>query len=92
MIAYFVHDEKKEKDTIAIPEIGCCVSVTPESFERFISVEPKFSKWEGEECKNLDPKELGTVVASRPEDGDVCIHHDELWRERMFFYMSGAKE
>ncbi|MFO8082981.1 MAG: hypothetical protein R6U27_01525 [Desulfobacterales bacterium] len=92
MIAYFVHDEKNKQDVIVLPDTGCSVSVTPEWFERFISVEPEFSKWKGETCGDLTPGDFGTVVASRPEKGDVCILHDAIWRERMFFYMTGARE
>jgi hypothetical protein len=92
MIAYFVHDEKNKQDVIVLPDTGCSVSVTPELFERFISVEPEFSEWKGEACGDLTPGDFGTVVASRAEKSDVCILHDDLWRERMFFYMTGARE
>ena len=92
MIAYFVHDKKKDKDSIILPDSGCMVSVTPQEFERFISVKPEFSQWTGESCSDLAPEHFGTVVATRQEGGDVRIFHDDLWRERMFFYMSGAVE
>ena len=39
MIAYYVYDEKKEDDTIVLPDMGCSVSVTADIFEKFISVE-----------------------------------------------------
>lgn len=90
MIAYFVHDKKKNQDSIVLPDNGCRVAVTPEQFEKFISVKPEFNQWTGEACFDLAPELFGTVVASRHEGGDVCIFHDDIWRERMFFYMTGA--
>ena len=92
MIAYFVHNTESKKDTIVIPDAGCSVLLTPDRFEKFISVEPEFNQWTGDACSDLAPEDFGTVVASRHERGDVCILHDDLWRERMFFYMTGAKE
>jgi len=92
MIAYFVHDKGKKQDSIVLPDTGCRVSVTPQNFERFISVKPDFGQWTGEACSDLTPEHFGTVVASRHEGGDVCIFHNDIWRERMFFYMTGAVE
>jgi hypothetical protein len=92
MIAYFVYDKKKKQDSIVLPDIGCRISVTPEQFEKFIAVKPEFHKWTGEACSDVPPEHFGTVVASRHEKGDVCIFHDEIWRERMFFYMNGGIE
>jgi hypothetical protein len=43
MIAYFVHDSKKEKDLIVLPDRGCSVEVTPQLMETFISVDPVFA-------------------------------------------------
>jgi hypothetical protein len=92
MIAYFVHDKKKKQDSIVLPETGCRVLVTPEHFEKFIAVKSQFHEWTGEACSDLAPEQFGTIVASRHEGGDVCIFHDDIWRERMFFYMSGGAE
>ena len=92
MIAYFVHDQKKDEDVFVIPEAGCSVKATPERFEKFISVTPDFSSWTGESCSDLAPEHFGTIVATRAEGGDVRIFKENLWRERMFFYMSGAKK
>jgi hypothetical protein len=92
MIAYFVHDKTKKEDSIVLPDAGCRISVTPEQFEKFISVKPEFHKWTGDACPDLSPEHFGTIVASRHEEGDVCIFYDDIWRERMFFYMSGAVE
>jgi hypothetical protein len=92
MIAYYVYDKKKKQDSIVLPDLGCRISVTPEQFEKFIAVKPEFHQWTGEACSDVAPEHFGTVVASRHEEGDVFIFHDEIWRERMFFYMSGAVE
>jgi hypothetical protein len=92
MNAYFVHDKKKEDDVIVLPDAGCSVKVTPERFEKFISVKPDFGSWTGDACSDLKPENFGTILATRVEGGDVCILKEELWRERMFFYMSGAKK
>ena len=92
MIAYFVIKRKNEEDVFVIPEAACRVQATPESFEKFISVNPDFGSWTGDSCSDLSPEHFGTIVASRAEGGDVCILKEDLWRERMFFYMSGAKK
>ena len=43
MLAYYVHDQKKEKDAIVIPDMGCSVPVDRERMEAFISVNPDFA-------------------------------------------------
>ena len=88
MLAYFVHDPKKEKDIIVLPEMGCAVPVTPERMEAFISVSPVFARWSGDSCHGIMPEAFGTVVATREEGGDVCILKEDLWRERMDFYLN----
>ena len=87
MIAYYVHDEKKQEDLIVIPEMGCAIAVTKKAFEEFISVNPVFAKWSGDSCDTLSPESFGTVVATREEGGDVCILKEDIWRERMAHYM-----
>jgi hypothetical protein len=84
MIAYFVHDSKKASDTIYLPALGCFVPVDKAAMERFISVKPDFANWTGQACSFLKPEEFGTVVATRDDQGDVCIVQQDLWRERMF--------
>ncbi len=91
MIAYFVHDKRKDKDVFVIPDAACSVQATPERFEKFIAVKPDFGAWTGDSCSDLSPEHFGTIVATRAEGGDICILKEDLWRERMFFYMSGAK-
>jgi hypothetical protein len=87
MIAYFVHDEHKAFDTIYLPDKGCFVPVDRSAMERFISVKPEFATWNGQVCTFVKPEEFGTVVASRDDQGDVCIVRQELWRERMFAHL-----
>jgi hypothetical protein len=52
--------------------------------ERFISVKPDFANWTGQACALVNPEEFWTVVATRDDQGDVCIVRQDLWRERMF--------
>jgi hypothetical protein len=87
MIAYFVHDQQKLSDTIYLPDMGCFVSVDKTAMERFISVKPDFAGWIGQTCTFVKPEEFGTVVATRDDQGDVCISQPELWRERMFAHL-----
>lgn len=91
MIAYYVHDDKKENDTIVIPEMGCSISVTADVLEKFISVDPDFSDWAGDACGNLSPEDFGIVIATRDDQGDVCVTQNEKWAERMLFYMNSIR-
>jgi hypothetical protein len=84
MIAHFVHDRKKARDTIYLPDLGCFIPVDKNAMERFISVKPDFANWTGQACALVNPEEFGTVVATRDDQGDVCIVRQDLWRERMF--------
>lgn len=86
MIAYYVHDKKKTDDLIVVPEMGCAIAVTKETFERFIEVNPVFAEWSGDSCGLVEPEDFGTVVATREEGGDVCILKEDLWRERLERY------
>lgn len=83
MIAYFVHNPRKNLDTVYLPDRGCFVAADKAAMERFISVKPDFAGWTGQACAVVEPEEFGTVVATRDDQGDVCIVHQELWRERM---------
>ena len=71
MIAYFVHDRRKDKDLIVIPDRGCSVAVTPQRMESFIAVDPVFASWSGDSCADFAPEDFGTVVAIRDDNGDV---------------------
>ncbi|MGD9139316.1 MAG: hypothetical protein PVH42_21315, partial [Desulfobacterales bacterium] len=71
MIAYYVHDSKKETDLIVLPDLGCSVVVDAEHLEAFISVKPDFASWSGDTCSQLSPEDFGTIVASRDDNGDV---------------------
>ena len=87
MIAYYVHDSKKEIDLIVMPDMGCSVAVDAGRLEAFISVKPDFASWSGDACGELSPENFGTIVASRNEGGDVCVVNHDLWRRRMTHYL-----
>ena len=87
MIAYYVHDSKKEIDLIVLPDMGCSVAVDAGRLEAFISVKPDFASWSGDACGELSPEDFRTIVASRNEGGDVCVVNHDLWRRRMTHYL-----
>ncbi len=87
MIAYYVHDDKKETDLIVLPDMGCSVEVDAGRMEAFISVKPDFASWSGEACGMLSPEDFGTIVASREDGGDVCVAKHDLWRRCMAHYL-----
>lgn len=89
MIAYLVHDLRKETDLFVLPEMGCAVAVTSDRFETFISPTAVFAEWSGDACGDLAPEDFGTVVATRDDQGDVCIIDDRLWQKRMAHYSEG---
>ena len=90
MIAYFVHDSKKQIDTIVLPEKGCSLPANAERIKIFISAQPDFSKWSGDSCGDLSPEVFGTIVATRDECGDVAVVRKALWQERLDFYFQDA--
>jgi hypothetical protein len=87
MIAYYVHDSKKETDLIVLPDMGCSVAVDAGRLEAFISVNPDFASWSGDACGELSPEDFGAIVASRDEGGDVCVVNHDLWRRRMTHFL-----
>ena len=87
MIAYYVHDKKKDNDLIVLPEMGCSVAVDAARMEAFISVKPEFDSWSGDACGELSPEDFGTIVATREDLGDVCVVNHDLWRRRMEHYL-----
>lgn len=87
MIAYYVHDEKKENDVIVIPDRECTIPVDKERMEAFISVDPVFASWSGDACGVVSADDFGIVIATRDDGGDVCVVNHELWRERMEHYL-----
>jgi hypothetical protein len=90
MIAYYVHDQKKDNDLIVLPEMGCSVAVDAARMESFISVKPEFAKWTGDACGELSPEDFGTIVATRDDLGDVCVVNHDLWRRRMEHYLGAS--
>lgn len=89
MQAFYVYDEKKDTDTMVIPEKDCMVPVDRSLMENFIAVKPDFSQWQGQPLNGLPPDAIGQVLATRTEDGDVCIVEMEQWHERMAVFLSG---
>ncbi len=87
MIAYYVHDSKKETDLIVLPDMGCSVAVDAGRLEAFISVNPDFASWSGDACGELSPEDFGVIVANRDEGGDVCVVNHDLWRRRMTHFL-----
>jgi hypothetical protein len=83
MIAYFVHNPRKNMDTVYLPDRGCFMAADTAVMERFIAVKPDFANWPGQACAVVEPEEFGTVVATRDDQGDVCIVNPDLWRKRM---------
>ena len=92
MIAYFVHDPQKASDTIYLPDVGCFIPVDQAAMERFIAVQPDFANWKGQACTFVKPEEFGTVVATRNDEGDVCIIQQDLWRARMFAHLGHPQD
>ncbi|MBI9084434.1 MAG: hypothetical protein JEZ11_12610 [Desulfobacterales bacterium] len=83
MIAYFVHDSRKEIDFIILPDAGLSVTVSADKLDQFIAPQPNFSQWEGIACPNLDPNRFGKVIATRDDQGDICVLDATLWEQRM---------
>ena len=87
MIAYFVHDARKALDHIVIPEMDSMTEVNREVLELFISVEPRFDALPRKALNRLTPRHFGCVVATRDDQGDVCVEDACLWQERMQHYL-----
>ena len=90
MIAYYVHDSKKETDLIVLPDMGCSVAVDAGRLEAFISVNPDFASWSGDACGELSPEDFGAIVASRDDGGDVCVVNHDLRRRCMAHYLGAS--
>lgn len=89
MQAFYVYDEKKDADLMVIPEKDCMLPVDRSLMENFISVKPDFSQWQGQDLKGMPPDAMGKVVATRQEDGDVCILEMTIWHARMAAHLGG---
>jgi hypothetical protein len=83
MKAYYVHDSRKALDHIIIPERDKIVPVGRSTMEEFIGVSPKFDQMTGSSLNGLEPQNFGTVIATRDDQGDVCIENAVMWQERM---------
>lgn len=87
MIAYFVYNAKEDRDIVVIPESGCTAAVDGNVMTHFISAKPDFTKVTGEACSAPVPEDFGKVVATREENGDVCIRDAALWQRRMAHHL-----
>lgn len=90
MIAYFIHDPERQRDTLLVPEMACAAPADSARLRAFISPQPDFAALlTGETCQFLDPEHFGIVIATRASDGDVCVVNPELWQQRMRFWLEG---
>jgi hypothetical protein len=46
-----------------------------------------FASWPGDACGLVSPEDFGVVIATRDDDGDVCVIDHALWRKRMAYYL-----
>ena len=91
MIAYLVTNPQSRQDTFVVPEIGCSVSVDSERMKAFISVSPDFETWSGDACEGMAPEDFGDIVAIRDDCADVKVLKEDLWREKMTYYLGEVK-
>ncbi|MBR9981309.1 MAG: hypothetical protein KFF50_09810 [Desulfatitalea sp.] len=87
MQAYLVHDSRKQKDMMVLPETDRLVPVDRKVMENFIAVKPDFDQWSGAPLNGLAPATFGRVFASRQVQEDVCIIDEALWHQRMTFHL-----
>lgn len=87
MIGYFVHNKKDQTDTLVFPELGCSMPADEAGLKNFISVNPNFKELSGDACGPRQPKDYGTIVATRDEGGDVSVVKKALWQERLNHYL-----
>ena len=87
MRAFFIHDAHKEQDLMVLPDQDRLVAVNRSVMNEFISVHPDFSKCSGSALNGLAPESFGRIVATREEQGDVCIVETNLWQQRMMFHL-----
>jgi len=87
MLAYYVHDDKKAQDYLIIPEIDLTIPVDRHIMTDFISVRPAFSQRTGVALNSLKPDAFGRIVATRDDQGDVCVVDIALWQKRMAVHL-----
>ena len=83
MRAYYVYDEKKDQDHIIIPDADVRTPANRLNMEEFIGVRPDFTRIVGQPLNDLAPTVFGRIVATRDDDGDVCVADSRLWQQRM---------
>jgi hypothetical protein len=87
MMAYLVTNRQDRQDTIVLPELGCRVAVDRDRMQAFISVNPEFGSWSGDSCEGMAPEDFGVIIANRDDCGDVRIFKEDLWREKIEYYL-----
>lgn len=87
MRAFLVYDVKKDKDLLVIPDTDVLAEVDRDIMAIFIDVKPDFAAIKGSRLKQLSPDAFGCIVATRDDDGDVCIADPALWPDRMRFHL-----
>ena len=88
MRAYYIYDEKKDRDYIAIPETNVLADVDRSKISEFIAVRPDFNRFQGSSLNAMQPAAFGRIVATRDDDGDVCVAEAGLWRQRMQVHLA----
>lgn len=83
MKAYYVHNRQTGRDCIAIPENDRKITVDRDAMQTFIGVRPDFSDLTSEALNGCPPESLGTVIATRDDQGDVCVVDVVLWQQQM---------
>ncbi len=73
-----------------IPEKDITVTVDRQIMNAFISVHPDFDQWSGSPLNGLNPESFGQVVATRDDQGDVCVVDTGLWQQRMTLFLGSA--
>lgn len=87
MRAFFVYDKKQDKDFLVIPDTDVLAVVDRSVTEIFIDVKPDFTSIKGSRLNQLSPEVFGRILATRDDDGDVCIAEPGLWPDRMRFHL-----
>ena len=75
---------KKARDTIYLPDQGCFVPVEQHRHGTVHFGHARFRQLDGPGVYLRHTRRVRDLVATRDDQGDVCIARQDLWRERMF--------
>ncbi|MEJ2040560.1 MAG: hypothetical protein P8X55_16770, partial [Desulfosarcinaceae bacterium] len=78
---------KKDKDYIVVPDTDALAAANRSNMAIFIDVKPDFTQIQGDPLNGMAPDAFGRLVATRDDDGDVCIADHQLWPERMRLHL-----